>query len=168
MTWALVKNDEIVNIGYLPRKLNGIPEPQLNSNGWYKVIIDEVVIEPWQVYSSTYTWDSVNKTVTEVKILNDMTLEQYKISRYKELAKEINDFIFSKYPSYKQLSALAGFYDAATNQAIKDDVKLYFDKAQVIKATLFGYTTHAEVRDIYFRKNLVDIGQPDNWVFWGD
>ena len=171
MVWALVKENEIVNVGYLPKKLSGIPEPQLKENGWYRVIKDETIVEDWQTSNSSYVYNSVEDNVTETKNITDMSLDDYKNKRYyEEIAKEIHTYILSQYPEYKQLSALAGYYDTATNDSIVNGVKVYFDKAQVIKIDLFGYTTYEEVRDIYFRQPVYDVDGITiiGYNFWGD
>lgn len=167
MKWAKVVDNEVYNVGYLPRKFRGIPEPQLKENGWYRIEEDSTVVEPWQGSSSEYSYNQTEDKVTETKIITDISLDDWKAKKYAQYSKEAESYITNQYPLTVQLSAREGWYGEAKKVEILDWVKTHFDIILQLKQDVFNATTYEEVRDMYFRKNFAAEGEPDDWKLWG-
>lgn len=174
MKWALVKDGEVYNVGYLPRKFLGIPEPQLKQNGWHKIVPDTTKVKPWQTSTSNYNYDSVADEVTETKVIVDIPLADWKTQKYNQLKEEVLQYVYSITPPYKQTSALLALLDpinAAYTQEeatqIRDFATQYTLLARQIESDIQAMLTHQEVNDVYFRKNTSEIGELEVWVEWG-
>jgi len=103
--------------------------------------------------------------VVEVKL----TLEEYKIKHYNAIAAEAHDFVVTKYPYYKQLSALNGTYDEATCTEIKEFCDKYVKLALTIKDYIFSRTTKKAINAVYFRDVEIDIdGNIVSETFWSE
>jgi len=156
MEYALVIKNKIENVGYLPSQFAGIPEPQLKTRGWYKVVKDSTVVKEYETFVSNYSYDSKTDIVTEVKLITRIPLLDYQNKKYKQISEEIKAFILETYPDYKQMSAALGLYDAATSNKIKAYVGKYLAIALSVKTFIFTTSkTHAEVETAYFRKPVL-------------
>ena len=169
--FALVKENEIVNVGYLPKKLFGIPEPQLNERGWYRVEKDNTNIEAWQSYSNSYEYNQEENKVIETKTVTDKDLDEWKDEKYAQLSKEGETYITNMYPLPIQLSAREGWYGEEKKTEILGWVKQHFDIIMLVKSDLYSCATHEEVSNVYFKKavyeNEGDL-EPSGYVFWGE
>lgn len=165
--YGLIQDNEIVTLTELPKAKRGWSKEQLNHFGWYEVNRDNSQPLPWQTVSTSY--EITENGIDEVKSFTDMSLEDYKDKKYSQLRNEVKQFIFENYPEYKQLSALAGFYDETENARIKDGVKYYFDIATKMKDDLYAMTSYEDVDAVYLRKNTAeDMDSEPNYVYWGE
>lgn len=99
------------------------------------------------------------------------TVEEIKDSKLKQSQKECYEYVTSKYPEYKQLSALhGGIYSDVENQEIKDFCAARVNAFRVWKEHFLTLTTKEEIEAcdwvtrVYDDETLELISE----TFWGD
>ncbi len=98
------------------------------------------------------------------------TLEELKTERLTQLSNEVHTFVLDKYPYYKQLSALNGTYDEATNTEIKSWCDTEVKRAQSVKEAINQASTVEELELIYYIKYIYDENDLEliETKFWGE
>ena len=64
-------------------------------------------------------WELVEEVVIPP---TEQSLQDYKTTCISSIKNEASNFLFSKYPPYKQINAALGIYDAAKTQEIVDEI----------------------------------------------
>lgn len=176
MEWVKIQNGEIIEKqNSCPRNTKSVSnfyllsEEEKKTYGWYQVKNNNPQVMTWQkVTNKNIEYNSSEDIVEEIYTIEDVTLEEFKNIKYSRLRNEVKEYIYSVYPDYKQLSALAGFYSTEENNAIKNGVKSLFDVAVQMKTDLYGMETYEEVDVVYFRKEMDANSEAPYWKFWGE
>jgi hypothetical protein len=151
MVYAYIKNGQIVSVGKCPENTERVSNFRLlddedkKLHGWYKVIDDVVQIEEWQSFGQS-TYELIDGEVYETKVVNSISLDEYKTKKYNELAMGTKNYVMSITPEYKQLSALAGNYPVEECDQIKAFAKLHVDAVRALKPQILNATTYEEVK----------------------
>lgn len=175
MVYIKVEEGEITKVGtlyiLLPKLSNpvNLSEEELKDLGVYKPISDLTVKNPWQIFEgNNYSFDGDN--ITETTNYSNMSLEEFKELKYRQLSKEVHDYVTGKYPYYKQLSALNGTYDEETCNEIKSYCDAEVKRALTIKTAISDATSYEDVDAVYYR--LVEYDEETleiiSETFWGD
>lgn len=150
--YAKILNGNVVFTGACPQNTERtsnfrlLDDEEKKLQGWYKVIEDNTQINEWQNYTSEYSF--YNNEVHETKIINNISLDDYKAKKYSELANNTKNYVMSITPEYKQLSALAGNYPVEECDKIKAFGKAHVDLVRASKALIFSATSYEQVASI--------------------
>ena len=78
-----------------------------NGNGWYNVILfDNTTLTKYEQLQITETYNLTTDIVEEIPTITEISLEDYKIQKYSELANNTLNYVYSICPQYKQSTAL--------------------------------------------------------------
>jgi len=152
MVYAKVEDGEVVKTGDVPKNTNItsnfylFSDEEKKTQGWYNIISDNSILKSWESQDgSTYEYSSETDTVVESKIVNTMTLTEFKVFKLKEINRNTQDYVYSKTPNYKQMSALAGTYSTEENDKIINLGKGTVIAYDVLKDEILAMTTLEEV-----------------------
>jgi hypothetical protein len=174
MAYAKIENGNVVKVGVCPQNTERtsnfrlLSDEEKKTQGWYKVTDFVYDLKPWESFG-TSTYELVNDEVIETKVINTMSLDDYKSNKYNQIKTEGSNFILSKYNQLQQTSALAGFYSEAENTEIVTFCKKYFDIIRSTKEPIMNATTYEEVDLVYFIKNTYAEDMTIiSTKFWGE
>ncbi len=151
MVYAKVENGQIVEVGQCPRNTELtsnfylLDDTEKKLQNWFKIIEDIVSTNEWEFLGQS-TYEFRDNEVYETKVINTISLDEYKTKVYSDVANNTKNYVMSITPDYKQLSALAGNYPIEECDKIKAFAKKHVDEVRALKILIFNASTYEEVR----------------------
>lgn len=151
--YAKIENGNVVKVGVCPQNTERtsnfylLSDEEKKLQGWYKVVEDNITLKEWQSLGES-TYEIINGEVYETKQIISMTLDNYKVMKYTQLANNTKIYVMSITPEYKQLSAIVGNYPQEECDKIKAFGKAHVDLVRATKALIFSATSYEQVEAI--------------------
>ena len=141
MTYILLdENKEIVKSGnvkvLLPMTSNPVllSTEELKAQNVYLTIPEPQLKEEWETLGQkVYNYKEEFDEVYSTKIKTTQSLAEFKVTKYKQISEEVQNYIYSKYPLYKQLSATNKRYSEDKCLEINSFCDTYVKLGQDIK-----------------------------------
>lgn len=184
MAYIKIKDGKVENKGTLYKLIPEVSNPlgftdeELKARGIYKPINDTNVIKSWQVLKSTdYIYNKNDDIVEEVKTVEELSLEEFKVKKYNQLKVEGTAFIYSNYSEGQQTSALLtlidvtkAVYSLEEAEGIRNFCTKYHGIIKLTGLAIESATTYEEVETVFFRKQEIDDETMEviSDIFWGD
>jgi len=158
--YARIEDNKVKEVNDCPKNYKNVSNFYLLSDekkinyGWYPVEKVEIVKKDWESFGEYVNQILENKVIRSRKI-NSLTLNEYKERKYRILANNTLEYVYSIYPAYKQATATdkrlnpddnTNPYSIEEANKIRDFCNKHTTEVRRIKEIIFNAETYEEVQ----------------------